>query len=360
MKGEKFFGFWVQHLPMKPWKRKYFDFKMARIRSEKNYQRLSKEMHEIYQKSPVLQQYPWEKISQDYRKCYMLFGTEPEDYSSFEFVEKSWRDRSHHVTRIRLNFLRSVLNTGELELLNDKVRFNTHWEKYLHRRWCDVQSCSLEEFTALFQNVDRLMIKARNGSGGRGIEVWDAGQTEESLTELYTRLAERKDGCLVEEYYRQTGLLHDMNPSSLNTIRVCTIRSNKRAEVVFAYLRCGIEGAFMDNLHSGGIRFPVDVTNGRIHKGQSYTRSGIEIHPTSGIAVAGQTVPRWEEVKKMCIEAHEIAPDSLRFIGWDVCVSTEELLFIEGNATPGFPPTLSPNDNLWKRVRKILNDIESL
>ncbi|MDO4650250.1 MAG: sugar-transfer associated ATP-grasp domain-containing protein [Eubacteriales bacterium] len=354
MKGEKLCRFIWLHIPMKPWKREYDRFLYARLKSQKNYLRLRNEMQRIYENSPVLQKYSWEKISGDYHKCYVLFGTEPEDYSSFEFVDKSWRDRSHHVTRIRLNYLRTVLNTGNQELLNDKVLFNTHWENYLKRSWCDISKVSKEEFLALFQDKDRLVIKTKTGSGGHGVEVWEAIQ-KESKEELYARLKEREDGCLVEEYYHQKGFLHELNPSSLNTVRVCTIRNQEKIEVIFAYLRCGIEGAVIDNLHSGGIRFPLDVRNGILHSGQSYSRSHIETHPTSGIRVSGQTIPNWDNVKKLCIEAHEMAPETLNFIGWDVCVSENEILLIEGNACPGFPPTLGPGDNMWKRVRKILN-----
>lgn len=93
----------------------------------------------------------------------------------------------------------------------------------------------------------------------------------------------------------------------------------------FAYFRAGCGMNVVDNLHSGGIKFPINI------KMVSYIQVRINSkRPISIIEIAGQFVQDWEKIKDYVCKAHLLAPKELHWIGLDVCWSDGELCLIEG------------------------------
>jgi hypothetical protein len=162
---------------------------------------------------------------------------------------------------------------------------------------------------------------------------------------------------VVEEYIVQKGFFHDVNPGSVNTIRVTTVRVQEEIQVLFAYLRTGLGNSLVDNLHSGGIVFEIDRKTGTIQKGHTFSKFDIAIHPYSKMKVAGHVIDRWEEILEFVRKAHRHAPEGQNMIGWDVCVSDDGLSLIEGNSGPGFPEVLDPNEDLWGEVKGYLDRV---
>ena len=294
----------------------------------------------------------------DFMLCWYFLGAEPEDYFSMVFPEKGWIWRNHHVTRMRMNFLKGKLNPDPetCTLLNDKAEFCRHWGDEIHRRWCVPEEVTKKEFVAKFTGAERIITKKRIGFGGKGIVVFDVSKM--SLEEIYDSIYSLPEQYIVEEYHRQTGWLAEINPSSLNTIRVATIRVMDQIEVIFSYLRVGGKDAVVDNLHSGGIRFPINRHSGEILPGMNYETHNIKSHPGTGSLIAGVTIPGWENVLEYCRKAHQKAPESLHWIGWDVCLDEDDIFLIEGNAGPGFPPIENPRENWWGEMKKYLTILE--
>lgn len=294
----------------------------------------------------------------DFMLCWYFLGAEPEDYFSMVFPEKGWVWRDHHVTRMRMNFLKGRLNRDPetIRLLNDKAEFCRYWSEDMHRRWCVPAEVTKEEFVQKFEGIDRIIVKNRTGSGGKGIQVLDTAAIP--LEEIYDSILALPDPTIAEEYHRQTGWLAEINPSSLNTVRVATLRVGDSTKVIFAYLRVGGQDSVVDNLHSGGIRFPVDRYTGEIRPGMNYEIHDVMAHPDTGKRIAGEKIPRWEEVIDYCRNAHQKAPENLHWIGWDVCVDEEDMFMIEGNASPGFPPIENPQEDWWEEMKVYLSVLE--
>ena len=294
----------------------------------------------------------------DYMFCWFFLGAVPEDYFSMVFENKGWRWRNHHITRMRLNFIKQMLNDDaeSCTLLNDKIAFCSHWNDKLNRIWCNPQDTTYEEFINKFQGIDKIISKRRVGYGGKGIEVFD--KSDIANENDYLDLIEKHPEHILEEFHYQTGWLYELNPSSLNTIRVATVQINDEIDVIFSYLRVGVKGAFVDNLHSGGIRFPINHHTGEIYAGMNYETSNIEKHPDSKIQIAGEKISNWDEVCLFCKDAHKRAPENLRFIGWDICLDEDGMCLIEGNSGPGFPPIEDPNDDWWKQIKEKFSKLE--
>lgn len=259
---------------------------------------------------------------------------------------------------MRLNFLKQYVNDADKQIeLDDKVLFARKYDGLLNRKWCDFQNCSLEEFREIFLNCDKLIVKDLTGRSGVGINTYEV---HDNFEEIYNKVKETGREKIVEEYFYQKGLLHEFNPSSLNTLRVSTIRVQDEIKVLFAFLRAGREGSVVDNFHSGGVAYSIDINSGELQEGTVMSGKTFKSHPGTNVVIQGLRIPNWSKVCQFCIQAHQMASPGLEWIGWDVCVSDEEIFLIEGNAGPLSAKPIDGNDNQWKRVKQFLAEYDKM
>ena len=294
----------------------------------------------------------------DYLLAHLTIGAGDDNYFYFLFFRRGWFYRNTCITSRRQSFIsRHVNNPAMLPMLNDKALFAEHWSKFFARPFCRLPDASVtrESFAARFSECGKLVVKPIAGLAGNGLRILDA---YDRLSDIYDELCAAGEAVIVEAYIEQTGALHDINPSSMNTLRVLTLRDGDQIRVLSAILRAGGEGALIDNLHAGGIGYSVHPETGRVYRGISMTGRTTAVHPSSGIRVTDTIVPRWAEVCRFCTDVHLHAPHGLEYIGWDVCVCEDALYMIEGNGNPGAAPALS-GQNLWKTMRCYLDAHEN-
>lgn len=139
-----------------------------------------------------------------------------------------------------------------------------------------------------------------------------------------------------EEFFTQTGPLGEVNPTSVNTVRIVTLNDCKNIHIMVAFVRFGGKGAVVDNFHSQGFGCEVDIETGIIVSG-GVDKQGkrIYVHPASGKIVCGIQIPQWEKVKSMAKEAAWVHPE-IGLTGWDFAVSGDQINIIEANELPNF------------------------
>ena len=82
-------------------------------------------------------------------------------------------------------------------------------------------------------------------------------------------------------------------------------------------------------------------------------------HPLTKKPILGITIPKWEEVKSLCIEASKVIPE-IGYIGFDVCIGPQKCSLIEANEFPGhdlytLPAHRNKKEGLLPRFNEILN-----
>lgn len=282
-------------------------------------------------------------------------GAEPDDYFDYEFFRKNWRWRNYHITKQRLNFFDPIFNDSQAaHAISNKCKFYERWSAFLNRKWCIPQNITFEEFEKQFADCNRILIKPASGYGGKGI--YDIFLTEENMYSVYETLHNTENLLIAEEYIQQKGYLHEIHPQSLNSMRISTVMINGKAEVCSAFLRTGCGESIVDNTSSGGIYFPIDLQTGVLGIGHGLRSNGHFKHPDTGIPVTGQRIQEWGLLQDFVCDAHRLAPDNLRLIGWDVCWSDGDICLIEGNTTPGFSDA-GKNENQWKRMKAYLDAV---
>lgn len=166
---------------------------------------------------------------------------------------------------------------------------------------------SAEDIASYIGNRESVIIKPSiDSKGGSGIEkyYWQDGVfvNKDKLTTLTGSLLQSYgENYVVQEVVQQHPFLAQFNPSSVNTLRVCTYRSVVDEEViVFACaLRIGAKGSYTDNTHSGGVITKVDLETGKIGKVVygKYRKMYSSWNDIDFESFIGY-VPNWENVKE--------------------------------------------------------------
>ena len=131
---------------------------------------------------------------------------------------------------------------------------------------------------------------------------------------------------------------HEMDrlyDKSVNTIRLVTIRSLKDGEIktIPPILRIGANGSIVDNTSQGGIAVGFDISTGRLDEYGIYKPNyGLKTreHPNSHIVFSTFIIPFLKESIEMAIRFHTFFLD-IHSIGWDIAITENGPVFIEGN-----------------------------
>ena len=152
--------------------------------------------------------------------------------------------------------------------------------------------------------------------------------TPENREQVWQRLV--KEDYIAESLLTQCDEMASLHPGSVHTVRALTIKG----KLVSAVLRMGVGGAFVDNGCSGGIFAGLDVDTGIVTtQGADLKDHRFLLHPTTGVTIPGFHVPQWEQVRATVEQAVKLAPDAV-IIGWDVAITADGPVLIEGNAYP--------------------------
>ena len=194
-----------------------------------------------------------------------------------------------------------------------------------------------------------LFAKPAQGVGGHGIEVWTYDgslYTSEgrrlTADALIDHLAERSKTA---DYVLQPRLRNHPDLAALSSGGLCTVRvvtametPLSEPEVLVAVLRMAASSATIDNFGDGGLAAPVDPATGvlgpAVKKDLAEAAVDFAVHPATGHPIAGARVPLWGEVIALARHAHRAFADLL-VVGWDVAVTTEGVVVVEGNSKPG-------------------------
>ena len=267
--------------------------------------------------------------------CFFKYQSGYVDYVFFEMYNLNRKDRKTILTRGKNNTYIKKLNPKEYwNIIDDKSIFNEKFKKYLNRDYILLNENNYNDFEKFIKNKKEIIVKPLDATCGVGVEKIII--SKENHKKLFNKLIENKQ-FLVEEVAKQHKDMSVLHPSSINTIRVVTIRNKYGVtSVVAAVCRIGTKGRVVDNFHNGGICAPLDIKTGIINdKAVSKTGKFFTTHPTSNVKLIGYQIPNWNDVIKLVKEASKEIPE-LGLIGWDVCIGPDKPCLIEANQYPAY------------------------
>lgn len=282
------------------------------------------------------------------------------EYLMFEYYKLPAAKRDTYITRGRQNDLVLALNNKEYyHYFVNKVEFNRTFAPFVKRGWICLNEADKQAFAAFVADKDAVAAKPVDGMCGEGVSKIKKADYP-SADAMYDDLKAR-GLCLVEELIVQHPRLAEIHPDSVNTVRMVTIlKEDGEVDVVFAGLRIGSEGSFLDNMATGGMCAKLDPDTGVIAKpGTNYRNQVFESHPITGVKLVGREIPHYDQVRAAVREAAKVVPQ-VRYVGWDVAVTADGIDLIEGNEYPGHliiqePAHLEDGIGLWPQFRKYIN-----
>ncbi len=221
------------------------------------------------------------------------------------------------------------LDEGCLNSLHEGIRFN--------------------EFSSLIPFLEKsdIILKPVVSDGGVGVMIVKKevghflyNNVKMNWDEMVDSMKKLK-GYLIQEKLIQRGFSNEIYSGSVNTMRIGTMIDPETNIPFIAYAvhRFGShESGFMDNVNQGGLAVLIDIETGVLSEGRRFSDNGekftYKVHPVSSNAIVNRAVPGWQDIKQRIIEMARRMP-YLKYVGWDIILSVDELFILEGNVSPG-------------------------
>lgn len=291
--------------------------------------------------------------------CALRYGSGLQDYLNFQFYNKKHAERKTYVSVSYLDkAITKLSNIKWSPYISNKTNFQKNYNAFTRRDFFDPDT-GFEGFEAFLQRNPVFIYKPQIGQCGEGVAKLEVAKIPD--IKAFYEEAMAKKACL-EELVVQHPDWEALCPGCVNTMRVITGAAKGQSWLIFAATRVGSGTSVADNFHMGGSAVLIDMETGKL------TGNGIDKklneHECSatGIRYDGYQVPFWEEIKKLCLDA-ALVNDQIHFVGWDVAVTPNGPLLIEGNRGSGFdlPQVLAKRglkdmiDTLIARVEELEN-----
>jgi hypothetical protein len=187
-----------------------------------------------------------------------------------------------------------------------------------------------------------LILKLTDRASGVGVELaehdgerWTIQGISKTRDELsnYLRHKAAQGGAILQKRLINHEAIRPLAGRGLSTIRIVTaVATDGSVELVTAAMRMATGSSIVDNIALGGLSAPVNLRTGALGlaTGKDITLGWLQSHPDTGSQIEGFVVPFWSDACALTLRAHSLLSD-IPTIGWDVVISFQGPLLLEGN-----------------------------
>ena len=277
------------------------------------------------------------------------------DYQEFEFYNLNKNERKTYLTRGKNNeIVRRFNDKSFFYKFENKIEFNKIFNNYLNRDWLFLND-NKEQFVKFIKCHKTIIAKPVDATGGNGVEKFYYSDDKEAK-KLYDKLVENNQ-LLVEDCIKQHKDMNILYENSVNTMRMFTFIKNGQPYFLQAILKIG-NGGVVDNFSSGGMYTYVDDDGTVFVEAIDRDDNIFYEHPISKTKIVGFKVPMFKEAVNLVKECAKVVPE-IAYVGWDVAISEDGPVIVEGNCFPGVyqvKPSLSnKKEGLIPKYREIMN-----
>lgn len=261
----------------------------------------------------------------------LITGSTFREYYNLGFAKRKLSNQCTYIT--------TASNMKAYSIMNDKRRNNTFLNKetfnkvyaqFIARDWICL-SDERQSIYSFFAEHDHIVVKPKTGDSGNGVFVLHGCQ-KMGKTDIDAIVHDHTD-CIIEEVLYNHEALNCLNPSSLNTMRIITIRTGEALDILFAGIRYGAKGAEIDNISQGGYIAPIDIDSGVIC-GPSLQKKNIARVDSIEENYEGLKIPYWENLYEYLLRLTSVIPE-MRYMAWDIAITEHGFATIEGNHSSG-------------------------
>ncbi|MGN0709475.1 MAG: sugar-transfer associated ATP-grasp domain-containing protein [Anaerovoracaceae bacterium] len=267
----------------------------------------------------------------DMMHCARKFGSGYNDYTMYHFWELDDATRDTYLTRFRSKALINQVNDERFSHCYDnKNEFDEIFAEYEKRSFVDMTTATDDDIKKYYETHERTfgkMLDLSCGIGAESIKMSDFDTADD-----FVKYVREKNFGVLEDLVENHHALKEINPYALNTMRLITlIGDDGEPHLLFAAQKFGLGKRVVDVF---GMHSPIDIETGvcnyPFHSGDTAADQFYTEHPITHKNVIGFKVPYWEESKEMILKASLVVPQ-IRYVGWDVAVTEDGPVIIEGN-----------------------------
>ena len=304
--------------------------------------KLDKKMHKEYKKFKIARNYgklrdrksltkEQKKEIQDFYQ--ELIGEKVSLYSHEYFYSRSGKYTKEYVP-MELYYLDLIPKANDLQFFlayGDKnitdILFPNEKQPHTYLKnvngyfYFEGQSITQERAECLCQNLGEVIIKPSLTAHGHGVRLINVEngidkKTGDSVSQIFKRY---KSDYIIQEKIRQHELMSALNPTSVNTLRILTYRSETEVLLIYSVIRIGRNGQIIDNQGAGGLSTTIDA-NGKLGKFSFGGSATDNIEKTdTGVVLEGYQVPSYDKAIEMVKRLHLGLP-YFKIIGWDIAI----------------------------------------
>lgn len=263
--------------------------------------------------------------------CLFWYRASPNNYFYFGFYDLDLKHRYTYTThQISEKIQKKYNNKDYIDVFYDKYEFSKVFKDYYGRKCIKTDGITIEKYCEFVKGQNKIIFKPLLGGQGKGIEIIDI----ENPVQSYKKIETLHSGVL-ETWINQHDDLNSLYCESINPIRVTTVFDGNKCHLLAATLTIGRNTRFA-NASQNSLFALVNVNNGLVYTDAcDYDLNLYKEHPQTKVKFKGFQIPYWDEVIDMLSKASSLVPQ-VGYIGWDVAITDNGPIIIEGNNDPGY------------------------
>ncbi|MCH5278291.1 MAG: hypothetical protein J1E60_00700 [Christensenellaceae bacterium] len=291
---------------------------------------------------PERERKPYNEMLKENKVWARRFGEANEFYTLYGFDVKNGPDQSQYIDYLQFRNTRENANRvgkddAQVVLLRDKLLFFQYMKMhglpvpdvFAFLKDGKVFNLSFDEIS-----IDDLKSETDYFLKDQGGECSSYVKHIDGFEKLNTIRHEIiKGSFIMQRKVIQSDEMSVINPHAINTLRIVTINKQGRCYVLSSLLRVGTaKTGNVDNWAAGGLAIGIQP-NGYLKKYGFYKPiHGLKesIHPDTGVVFEEFQVPMYKEACEFACKAHKVF-FNVRAIGWDIAITKDGPVFIEGN-----------------------------
>ncbi len=277
--------------------------------------------------------------------CSFRYGSSFADFFNFRFFEKPNVVKADYATMgFMYRFHAWANKPSAISMVDDKLSFSTHFSAFCSSPYffSRDQKTELKKFLNE-QPIGKIVVKDPLSTAGRGVRFFSINCDNNGIRKIDDLLIDdfvqqslkSQEGIYIEKFIEQHSDIHNISPSGVNTIRVITMLTNLgTVDIIGTVFRISVNSP-LDNYSKGNLAAEIDIITGEVITGGIRKQAACDVyhdnHPVTGKPILGFHIPFWSETLEMVKKAALIVPQ-VRSIGWDVAITNNGPILIEGNS----------------------------
>ena len=287
-----------------------------------------------------------EKERRFYRTIYnyWVYGNDVDEdfYLGFDYITNE-KKCGYMTLRKKLIYLSHLNNKVYSHLFDDKYETYKLLKPYYFREIIQINGREdYDLFCSFVRRHPSFVVKPCNLSFAIGVYRVDIKEPVEVERE-FARILEnglkykkeywgKTTSVILEELIPQHDKISSLHSSSVNGIRVTTVRVHDNITIYHPWIKVGVGGDFIASASQGGLDIGIDPVTGILNtRGFNEEGESFSEHPTTGIKFIGFQIPDWTGLVDMAKKIAMDLPSSINYIGWDFALTNNGWCIVEGN-----------------------------